>query len=66
MRKLFPFLEPRALAEHDDLTFRYGNDRLDRHGTAEKCGGGGDAAAFFQIFQRIQDTESVDLLLGGF
>ena len=54
------------LAEHDDLTLRYGNDRLDRHGAAEKCGGGGDAAAFFQIFQRIQDTESVDLLLGGF
>ena len=30
-----------------------GNDRLDRHGAAEKCGGSGDAAAFFQIFQRI-------------
>ena len=64
--KIIPVFGATRLAEHDDLTFRYGNDRLDRHGAAEKCGGGGDAAALFQIFQRIQDTESVDLLLGGF
>ena len=54
------------LAEHDDFAFRYGDDRFDRHGAAEKCGGGGNAAAFFQIFQCIQDAECVDLLLGGF
>ena len=51
--KIIPVFGTARLAEHDDLPFRYGNDRLDRHGAAEKCGGGGDAAAFFQIFQRI-------------
>ena len=64
--KIIPVFGAACLAEHDDLAFRYGDDRFDRHGAAEKCGGGGDAAAFFQIFQCIQDTESVDLLLGGF
>ena len=63
--KIIPVFGAACLAEHDDLAFRYGDDRFDRHGAAEKCGGGGNAAAIFQIFQCIQDTESVDLLLGG-
>ena len=32
--KIIPVFGATRLAEHDDLTFRYGNDRLDRHGAA--------------------------------